>query len=175
MKKFAVIALMVGIGAVPAFADTVYNFTYTSAVETASGTLSGSEIGSTGDYQITSGTISITGSAFSGTGGIDTISGDLAIYGADNELYAAGDAPDARLLDLGGLLFSTTNGLDNLWGGNNGGYGASTAYSISGRNGNYIDYPGTFTISQVPDGGTTLLLLGLAVAGLAGLRRKLSK
>ncbi|MGA2373467.1 MAG: VPDSG-CTERM sorting domain-containing protein [Candidatus Korobacteraceae bacterium] len=172
MKKFAVIALMVGVGAIPAFADT-FDFTYTSPVETAVGTLSGSEIGVTGDYQITSGTISITGSAFSGTGGIDTISGDLAIYGADNELYAAGDAPDARLLDLGGLLFSTTNGLDNLWGGNNGGNGASTAYSISGRNGNYIDFPGTFALT-VPDGGTTLVLLGLAVAGLAGLRRKLS-
>jgi hypothetical protein len=32
----------------------------------------------------------------------------------------------------------------------------------------------TFTEFAVPDGGTTLALLGLAVAGLAGLRRKLS-
>jgi hypothetical protein len=34
----------------------------------------------------------------------------------------------------------------------------------------------SFTVTpeaSVPDGGTTLLLLGLAVAGLAGLRRKL--
>ena len=32
----------------------------------------------------------------------------------------------------------------------------------------------TFTEFAVPDGGTTLALLGLAVAGMAGLRRKLS-
>jgi hypothetical protein len=31
-----------------------------------------------------------------------------------------------------------------------------------------------FSATQVPDGGTTLSLLGLAIAGLAGLRRKLS-
>jgi hypothetical protein len=29
-------------------------------------------------------------------------------------------------------------------------------------------------VNQVPDGGTTLSLLGLAIVGLAGLRRKLS-
>jgi len=48
-----------------------------------------------------------------------------------------------------------------------------------------LDYPTTpystafvgpdFQFTAVPDGGTTLTLLGLAVAGLAGLRRKLSK
>jgi hypothetical protein len=32
----------------------------------------------------------------------------------------------------------------------------------------------TVTFTTVPDGGTTLALLGLAIAGLAGLRRKLS-
>jgi hypothetical protein len=31
-----------------------------------------------------------------------------------------------------------------------------------------------FSATQVPDGGTTLSLLGLAIVGLAGLRRKLS-
>ena len=172
MKILAVIALMIGIGAVPAFAQS-WDFTYTNAVENATGTLMGTEIGITDVWQITSGTISITGSAFSGTGIIDTNPADLASYGADNKLYPAGDASDGRLLDLGGLLFSTTNGLNNLWGGDNHGNGPSTAYSLSGNGGNYIDYPGTFTIT-VPDGGTTLTLLGLAIAGLAGLRRKLS-
>jgi hypothetical protein len=45
---------------------------------------------------------------------------------------------------------------------------SSGGYSTQG-------YYGTLTTNfQVPDGGTTLVLLGLAVAGLAGLRRKLS-
>src|ERR1039457_5340907 len=150
MKKFAIVALMIGIGAVPAFAQT-WDFTYTGVAETASGTLSGSQIGSTGDYQITSGTISITGSAFSGTG---VITNTALCCGADNELYVAGNGPNSVYLDSGGLLFSTTNGLNNLWGGdNNGNNNASgTNYSLSGNNGNYIDYPGTFNVS-VPDGG----------------------
>jgi hypothetical protein len=155
-----------------AFGD-IFTFDYSSAVESATGTLIGSEIGSTGDYQISSGTIATTGSAFTGTGSIDTNPSDLVAYGADNELYFVGNGPDGRDLDLGGLLFSTTNGLNNLWGGNNGGNGPSTSYSLSGRNGNYIDYPGTFNVSA-PDGGTTLALLGLAIVGMAGLRRKLS-
>ena len=116
MKKLAVIALMIGVGAVPAFADATYNFTYTSPVETAIGTLIGNELGNTGDYQITSGTISITGSAFSGTGVIATNPSDLAPFGADNVLYFVGNGPNGRYLDVGGLLFSTTNGLNNLWG-----------------------------------------------------------
>lgn len=33
---------------------------------------------------------------------------------------------------------------------------------------------GTFTLSAVPDGGTTLAFLGLVIAGMATLRRKLS-
>src|ERR1022692_2562915 len=135
MKKFAIVALMIGIGAVPAFAQT-WDFTYTGVAETASGTLSGSQIGSTGDYQITSGTISITGSAFSGTGVIDTNPGDLGSYGADNELYFVGNGPNSVYLDVGGLLFSTTNGLNNLWGGDNNGYNNvnGTNYSLSGNN-----------------------------------------
>jgi len=38
----------------------------------------------------------------------------------------------------------------------------------------YLSMSGTQVIASTPDGGTTLALLGLAVAGLAGLSRKLS-
>jgi hypothetical protein len=168
MKRFAIVAILIGIGAVPALAqDPQFNFTYSSAVETATGTLLGTEIGNTGDYQITGGMISITGSAFSGTGGI-TNPADCC--GADNELYVAGNGPNSVYLDVGGLLFSTTNGLNNLWGGDNNGYNnlSGTNYSLSGNNGNYIDYPGTFTISQVPEGGSAALYLLLAAATILG-------
>jgi hypothetical protein len=74
----------------------------------------------------------------------------------------------------GGLLFSVNAPGDTLlWSGNNGGNG--TGYSFAGNFGNNgVIAPAdtTFTMT-VPDGGTTLALLGLAIAGLAGLRRKL--
>jgi hypothetical protein len=164
MKILAVIALVVGIGAVPAFAQTQdFTFTFASSDVTATGTLVGTLIASTDIYQITSGTISITGNSnFVGTGTLDTNPSDLSAFGADNELYPAGDAFDPgdglydRDLDLGGLLFTTVQ-LNNLWGGNNQGLGSSTAYTISSVHGN--DYPGTFTISQVPEGGAALMYL----------------
>jgi len=88
--------------------------------ESATGTLTGSEIGSTGDYQITSAAITVTGSAISGTGTLDTNVRDLAAYGADNEIYPSQNAVDRSgydlYLDLGGLLFTTGSDVYNLWG-----------------------------------------------------------
>jgi len=52
--------------------------------------------------------------------------------------------------------------------------------SLSVDGNSYVTPPGawgeqgTFKLTSVPDGGTTLAFLGLAIAGLAGLRRKLS-
>jgi hypothetical protein len=185
MKKYTV-SLFVLAGSLAiapaAFGDVDFTFAYTGPEESATGTLTGSEIGSTGDYQITSAAITVTGSAFSGTGTLDTNVSDLAAYGADNEIYPSQNAVDRSgydlYLDLGGLLFTTGSDVYNLWGGDNNGYSSDNdSYSLSGRNGNYIDYPGTLTLvaaAATPDGGTTLALLGLAVAGLAGLRRKLN-
>jgi hypothetical protein len=161
-----------------AFGDA-FKFTYTNTTsgESANGTLDATALGFNGEFQVTSGTITITGSEFSGTGTIDTNSGDLGSYGADNLLFTLENAGRPgygsydHYVDWGGLLFTTTNGLNNLWAGDNNGYGSS--YSLSGNNGNFIDYPGAFTLTAVtPDGGTTLAFLGLAIAGLAGLRRK---
>jgi hypothetical protein len=175
MKIFAVTALLIGIGAVPAFAQN-YDFTYTGSGVSATGTLTGTEIGNTGSYNITGGTISTftPNGDFSGT--IDSNPADLSAVGGDDVLYVN---PQKNGFYLGqspnyGLLFSMSYGGDNLiWAGNNGGGGAG--YSIWYYDDYDIAYPGTFTVtSAVPDGGTTLLLLGLAVAGLAGLRRKLS-
>jgi hypothetical protein len=59
--------------------------------------------------------------------------------------------------------------------------GGGPGYYASGeKNGAYFPATagwgesGTFSLTAVPDGGTTLSLLGLALVGLAGLRRKLS-
>jgi hypothetical protein len=162
-----------------AFGDTSsFSFIFSSVATTpptccavneiATGELFGTEIGNTGVYQITSGTISMTGSAFSGTGVIDTNPGDLSPFGADNELYFVGNGPLGSYLDLGGLLFSTTNGLNNLWAGDNN-Y-STTSYSLSYSTWD-VDYPGTFNVSA-PDGGMTMMLLGGALVGLEILRRR---
>jgi hypothetical protein len=75
------------------------------------------------------------------------------------------------ILDNDGLLFVGTfaGGASeiNIYGP---GTDAYTRYLNTGANDN-----GTFAIVATPDGGTTLSLLGLAIVGLAGLRRKLSR
>lgn len=138
-----------------AFGDDTFSFTFTSTAtspptccavdEIVTGNLTGTEIGNTGDYQITSGAISFSGT-FTGSGVIDTNTSDWGCCGADNILYVAGNGPTSVYLDSGGLLFSTTDGLKNLWGGDNNGYNnpTGTNYSISWSNNNYVDYPGTF-------------------------------
>jgi len=119
-------------------------------------------------------------------------SGPLAINGVTEYAEIPDDNGDNNLfnypggtwpyVDFQGLSFSTTSGAnfniygDSIYGPPNGilvsefnptgyplGYGGTTA-------------PGAYAMDNltVPDGGTTLALLGLAVAGLVGLRRKLS-
>jgi hypothetical protein len=120
-----------------------------------------------------------------GSSGPFTINGvteyaEISDDNGDNNLfnYPGGTWP---YVDFQGLSFSTTSGAnfniygDSIYGPPNGilvsefdetgyplGYGGTTA-------------PGAYDLDylRVPDGGTTLVLLGLAVAGLAGLRRKL--
>jgi hypothetical protein len=179
MKKytFALFALAATLAIAPAAFGDTFSFYYSGPSESAVGTLTGTEIGTSGDYQITSGTVTITG-VFAGIGGIDNNSGDWAAFGADNELYYVnGYGPYATYLDHGGLLFSTTNGLNNIWAGDNN-Y-LSPSYSLSGP---WVDYPGTLSVTDlgkdvgqggaVPDGGVTLVLLGSALVGLETLRRK---
>jgi hypothetical protein len=92
------------------------------------------------------------------------------------------------------MLAGYSQPLENENGGTPSGVGLplGTIITPSGitLNGYYYDYNGSvdyptipystayvgpdFQFSAVPDGGTTLALLGLAVAGLVGLRRKLS-
>ena len=183
----ALFALAATLAFAPTAFGDVFSFTFSSADTTpnccginviATGTLIGTEIvGHPGDYQITSGTITITG-AISATGVIDTsVNPPLSGYclpscqpAADNTLYFIGNGPLGRYLDAGGLLFSTTvsGSPNNLWGGNNDGYG--TSYSLSYHTWD-IDYPGIFTVSA-PDGGMTMMLLGGALVGLETLRRR---
>jgi hypothetical protein len=198
MKIFAVTALLIGIGAVPALAQANYNFTYSDANYILSGVLTASPDGG-GVYTVTSvtGTVAQT-SALATTYDLTLVppnavpsnhNGDN-IYGQDDLIYPN----QTQLLtlcpgyncNLGGLEFafpappplSGINGgsdialFANVAGGGAGNYGSLESANLGGYD--QVTSGGTFTLNAVPDGGTTLTLLGLAIAGLAGLRRKLS-
>src|ERR1035438_9696190 len=194
MKKFAIVALMIGIGAVPALAQN-YDFTYSDSNYILSGVLTASPDGG-GVYTVTgvTGTISYQGgSAYALTlvppGAVPTNANGDNVYGQDDLIYP-GQAPLLTLdpnyngnggiefaFPAGGSLSGYNGGSDialfaNTSAGGPGAYGSLESANLGG----YANTTsgGTFTLSLVPDGGTTLVLLGLAVAGLAGLRRKLS-
>ena len=185
MKKLAVIALLSGLGAVPAFAQN-FNFTFTDSAYSAQGILVTTNEGG-GAYLATSvidGTITYLGQSFDLTlvpAGTARDSGGTDFFGQDSLLYP--NSP-TQLLTANGLIFqATAPGLGTsdvgIWANGPSDYIIQTSWILAGAplgTPAWVSNPsgGTFTLSAVPDGGTTLALLGLAVAGLAGLRRKLS-
>ena len=199
MKKFAIIAILIGIGAVPAFADAIYDFTYNGGYFTATGTLdlngSGLALSGSGTLMYDSVTTAITlfplnAAMLADPSGNGVRAGGTDWNQIDNQVYV-GSNP---LVDGYGLIF---------WTGSTTPTGALADSSIhpnfcegipscavdlfaiysngpssysgfgAGPTGLYAGDNGSFTLTAVPDGGTTLALLGLAIAGLAGLRRKL--
>jgi hypothetical protein len=178
-----VLALVVGL--VPAMADVTWSWTFTDNTGiVASGDLSGVLL-SAGAFNITSGTINdVTiglGSLYANPNpGVQssTPSGDGATY--DDMLYPGNNPMIAP--NYGALLFYGTGNVGvsayemQIWSDGANSYyryqGDPPASLPGGRNG--PGDPGTFAIVATPDGGTTLSLLGLAIVGLAGLRRKLS-
>src|ERR1017187_4892791 len=192
MKNFAVIALLIGTGAVPVLADIQFNFTYSDASYTLSGVLTASPNGG-GVYTATgvTGTVAQT-SAPTTTYALTLVppnavpknyNGDN-VYGQDDLLYP-NQAPlltiDTNYFGNGGIEFafpapSPLTGINGgsdiaLFANASGGYGSLESANLGGW-GNTTS-GGVFTLSAVPDGGTTLALLGLAIVGMAGLRRKL--
>jgi hypothetical protein len=150
-----------------------WTFTDTSGLVVASGTLSGSSFGGGGGFNITSG--GITDNLYgSGTifpnpspGAVGLSPGGTTNY--DNLLFPGTDP----LVDNWGLLFVGPAHEYNIYSNT-----APITYlkfvGTTGSGGSGPDDVGTFAIVSTPDGGTTLALLGLALVGLAGIRRKLS-
>jgi hypothetical protein len=92
----------------------------------------------------------------------------LASYAGDDQIFNENTYP---YVDFAGLSFATPLSDFNI------GYAPplAIAISVNNPNGYVTGAPGLYDLDSltVPDGGTTLALLGLAIAGLAGLRRKL--
>jgi hypothetical protein len=110
-------------------------------------------------------------------------SGGTDFFGQDNLLYP--NSP-SELLTTNFISFQATApglGTSNvaIWANGGYDYGIETSWNLAGA---ALGTPGwvktsnesggTLTLTPVPDGGTTLTLLGLVIAGLAGLRRKFS-
>ena len=147
-----------------ALADN-FNFTYSIAGETGFGSLTANLIAGT-QYQATSGSITGTGAGISGTYSLLGASGGAFII--DNKFDIAADPA----LDVNGLLFGTASAYEiNLWGNSPGNYSA-WAWTTSGYSPQATG-AGSVVFTNTPDGGTTLMLLGGAFAGLAAVRRKL--
>jgi hypothetical protein len=94
------------------------------------------------------------------TSGLSYFDGYGILLSTSNPGYYVGVAPNEYYAD-GNYQFAD-NGLNG-----------SVTYPLAG-NWPYDTADVTVSLTRVPDGGTTLALLGLAIAGLAGLRRKLS-
>jgi hypothetical protein len=185
MKKFslALFALAIAFAITPTVMADTYYYHFNDGNITASGTLSAIEIGNTGVYEVTDGTININFGNGVLTGVLDQNPNLPNPFsppcpwcgGIDNLLYPSGNAPSQfnnLLLDKYGLLFTVngTYGYTNLWGGDNNGYGA--AYSTNAAWSAYGG--GTFEISTTPEPGS-LFLLGTGLLGLAVIIFRKSK
>jgi|ERR1019366_3316445 hypothetical protein len=191
MKNFAVIALLIAAGAVPALADVTYNFTYTGSYFQATGSLdvngSGLAVSGTGTLTWNNGTPQSEAITLLNLNGSSTVRADdgTDLIGVGQQVYVGSDP----VLDGAGVVFCISaacpaytfpahTGLWSPWGNGPGSYTSFGAQSSADSGGHlYNQDNGSFSLSPAaatPDGGTTLALLGLAVTALAVLRRKFS-
>jgi hypothetical protein len=179
-KRLALVVLAIAFVSTQAANADTFSYQFADGGITANGMLVATEIGNTGTYNVTQGTINVnfgngilTGVLAPNPNVPNPYNPPCGFCGQiDDLLYPSSNAPSQfnnLLLDVHGLLF-TVNGIygyTNIWGGDNNGYGSS--YSISGGWDAYGG--GTFKISQTPEVGS-LLLFGTGLASVLGVIRR---
>jgi hypothetical protein len=156
-----------------AHADT-FTFSFEGLLFSGSGTFTGTEVGTTDRYNITSVTGSVTDGA--GTSDINKLLGDNKFQGNDNVLIYPGTGIfDEKFFDSDGVSFSLDNGDDvNL----NDTLGFENAVGGPARGSDFTE----FDIVDVTKNGSdpavpepsSLALFGTGILGLAGaVRRRL--
>jgi hypothetical protein len=166
-------------------ADTNFSFTYTSSIFSMTGELTATNEGS-GTFLATSGTgtysdplgnnVTLTLIPIASASTITFAGGD-DIFPLDDLIYPGGNSVDGSQV-LNGLAFSFTGAqgssgvaiTDNA-------YNPPSFTDVGGPNGTKGQYTtlysgGVFAVTNIPDGGMTIMLLGGALVGLATLRRK---
>ena len=184
MRRIAwifVLALVMGL--VPAMADT-WAWSFSGPTITGSGFISTAGLLATGGSGTFFSTDGPAGSLSLLTGaGTTTANSPSNLFQYTDAMSPSSDPLIPAYPSNPGILFVGTNVELNLWyqSGVNAAGGGPGYYASGEQGGVYFPATaggwgesGTFSLTAVPDGGTTLSLLGLAIVGLAGLRRKLS-
>jgi hypothetical protein len=183
IKRYSLLAALVGALLLPsglAFADTTFNWTFTGPHISGSGTLTAIASGTAGLDYITggSGNVDYDGTTLAVTFGVCLVPGARCTFvntdgvGAnleiDNWLYP-GNPAGSQLTGYGVAVtptpIATPHPYLGIW--------DTPSQSFYGWGGNQYENLSTpFTVSSVPDGGATLMLLGAALFGIETLRRK---
>jgi PEP-CTERM motif len=162
--------------ATTAMADQLFNFTYSDASISGSGQLSAVDngLGNGGFTALTGTSTGVLGplSLVPDTNAPNNATSNSGLFAFNNQIYPQ----QPYLDDIGGLLFSNADGsLElNIWGSS----GPNINYSIwTEQNGVYVledNGAATFTLTEVPE-PSTMLLLSAGLLGLAAARKRAKK